>query len=332
MLKATKIKKALVLACILLSGCHAIQSPSSSLQTLTVRGGAKNNNLNDSFLEYNPSYQGTTLGDLEQRNFIPTANNNHQQMVSYQNTPSSRYTSSSQPKPMTQIISDFMSKLHSTSPLLHNGLLTILVLFLAWQIPSFMPLLRNHFVCSRYNILQKKRLHALVLSTLSHATFTHLALNMYAFITFGLSTQQILQRCNLPIWPFVVGAAITGSLTFLLANPQGSCIGLSGVTLAMLAFNAMNNPSKELGFVIYFVPIRLAAQHALTLILCMSVLGTLGQRVGSAAGGNVAHATHLGGLLFGIGYYEALRREWLTRYRPRCLRWVVWKRWLGLVR
>lgn len=88
------------------------------------------------------------------------------------------------------------------------------------------------------------------------------------------------------------------------------------MTLAMLAFDARVYPSKELGMVVHFVPIQMPAQYVLMVIGAMSILGVLG------AGGraNVAHATHLGGLVFGVTYYEMLSRGWLTRYRPGVLR------------
>lgn len=154
------------------------------------------------------------------------------------------------------------------------------------------------------------------LSAISHSSLVHMLLNLYGLFTFGPSVRQTIAPAGLPIWPFVVGACIISSAFFLALSPYGGCLGLSGVTLAMLAFYARANPSNVLGFMVGFIPIRMPAEYALTGIFVMSLLGVLTK--GSKDG--VAHATHIGGIVFGVSYFELFARGWLTSKRPWFLR------------
>lgn len=133
---------------------------------------------------------------------------------------------------------------------------------------------------------------------------------MYAFLSFGPSVANILASQSVELWVFVVSAALVGSLTFLILDKRGmgSCIGLSGVTLALLAFDSLVNPSKELRMIVSFIPIQLPAYYLYLGLLGFSILGVMGFVGGRS---NVAHSTHLGGLVFGQCFYEAFRRGWI---------------------
>ncbi|KAL7524162.1 hypothetical protein ACHAXR_000462, partial [Thalassiosira sp. AJA248-18] len=215
--------------------------------------------------ESNPSYQNSpTLGEVDKDGFYH---------ASFQSPLKQR------PPPFTQLIGNYFADLHKVSPTLFNGTVGSLLLFLAWQFPttSFVStVLRNHFVCSHYSVIRKRRYHALILSAFSHASFGHIAVNMFAFLTFGRSVKQVMASHGLALWPFVFSAAIFGNLFFLLFDKgQGSCIGLSGVTLALLAFDSMVYPTKELRMVVYFIPISLPAYYLFLGLLGVSVLGML---------------------------------------------------------
>jgi rhomboid-like protein len=81
-------------------------------------------------------------------------------------------------------------------------------------------------------------------------------------------------------------------------------MGLSGVTLAFLALQARLTPEREFGLALGgIIPVRMAAQVALILLLVWSLIGSLARE------STVAHSTHLGGLLFGMGYYELWTRR-----------------------
>lgn len=139
---------------------------------------------------------------------------------------------------------------------------------------------------------------------------------MYAYLTFGSSVKQILASQGISsLWVFVISAAIVGNIVFLLFDKGrgGSCVGLSGVTLALLAFDALVYPTKELRMIVSFIPITLPAYYLYVGLLGFSVLGICGL----AGSGGVAHSTHLGGLLYGAAVYEAFKRGWLRQWNYR---------------
>lgn len=221
------------------------------------------------------------------------------------------------PKPLTQILREYANKLILASPTLYYASFISLVVFFLFQIPALGPIVRDHLVCSTFN-LRHYRYHTLLSSALSHATIGHLAMNLYAFHTFGRSVAPTLASNGLPLLPFCTAAALFANALFLLLTPAGaSCVGLSGVALALLALDARLRPGRELAFVVRFVPVRLPAQHALAVLLGWSVLGTVGVWVTGRSDG-VAHATHLGGLAFGLLVYEGLKggcvRDWRAAF------------------
>mmetsp|Transcript_24751 Transcript_24751/g.35421 ORF Transcript_24751/g.35421 Transcript_24751/m.35421 type:complete len:320 (+) Transcript_24751:241-1200(+) len=278
--------------------------PSASLGSATklhlIRGGGP-------YYESNPSYHSSsasTLGDLDEQGVYRGASSVRSKL---------QYTQYQRPPPITQAVRNYFVSLHQFSPTLFYGTTTSLVFFILWQFQSTShsigKILRNHFVCSRYNVMQKKRLHALVLSAFSHASLQHLAVNLYAYSTFGRSVKQTLVNQGVALWPFVCSASIFASLTFLaMDRGGGSCIGLSGVTLALLAFDSLVYPSKELRLFVSFVPIQLPAYYLFLGLVGISIAGIMG-----LVGGNVAHSTHLGGLLFGSLFYEAFKRGYVRQ-------------------
>ena len=260
-----------------------------------VRGG--------NLYEQNPNYRhpSPTLGDVDR--------NGQYQFTTTFGAP----INNQQPPPITKLIREYFSSLHEFSPTLSYGTHLALMLFVLWQFAQSQQVLgktlQHHFVCSRQNI-RRRRYHTLITSAFSHASFHHLVVNLYAFLTFGPSVVRVLP---IELWMFVIPAAVFGSMTFLVFDSRGmgSCIGLSGVTLALLAFDSLVHPSKELRMIVSFIPIHLPAYYLYLGLLGFSILGVLGLVGGRT---NVAHSTHLGGLLFGHCSYEAFRRGWIQKW------------------
>lgn len=286
-----------VLSALLSKPCTAI--PRLTGSALLVRGGAS--------FELNPNYtsnpsrpapgQPVTLGDLDKQQqqqqgfWVETENYQYGNNGMSQNT---------QNPSMLQTISDSVKRLHSISPTLSIGSLASVAIFVLWQIPTFRGVLSRHFVCSRSNL--NTRPQSLLLSAVSHSSFFHLLMNLMAFISLGPPLRQTLQATNWPLWPLAVGAALSGSFVFLMKG-HGGCMGLSGVTLSFLALQAKLVPDRQLGMVLAVFPVRVKAQVALTLLLVVSALGSLDRK------SHVAHLAHLGGLLYGMAYYEAWTRR-----------------------
>jgi membrane associated rhomboid family serine protease len=294
---------------------------------LRVRGGAggsssSSSSSSSSFLELNPNYNhhgdhsknrgfsfNSDTGTFFEREF----NQYHDSI----NSPI-YYQEQHEPlRPLSQVAMDFFQKLHRSSPALYYGTVSSIVTFFLWQFPPLMPILQNHFVCSQYN-LSKRRYHTLLTSVVSHSTFSHLFMNLYGYLTFGKSIQPLLQINQISLGMFCITAGIFSNAFFVRWNPHGSCIGLSGVALSLFAMDAKLHPSKEIAFLVKFLPIRLPAQYALTALWIWSLVGMMSQ-----GRDGVAHAAHLGGILFGMVAYECLQRGI----------WMQWKRTLyGILR
>ena len=271
-----------------------------------------------------------TLGDLDGTNddsyssnsardfYKNTSHVNNQQPLSsrvyrpMENSWASAFysTDRSQPPPLRQIAYNFFVNLHNLSPTLSYGTMLCFAVFVLWQVPELSRgVLQRHFVCSYTNVIEGKRLHAMLLSALSHSGIRHLFLNIYAYVTFGGTVKNAMNRQSLSLFPFVLGSALMGSLFHLLLSRNAGSLGLSGVTLALFAFVARIYPSRQFR-VIFFPSLRVYAQHALLFAIIVSVFGIL---TGSNQG--IAHATHLGGLAFGLCYYEAFVSGILKKIR-----------------
>lgn len=261
---------------------------SSAHSALRLRGGSSPYELNLSYIP--PSHQHpVTLGDLERHNYhIPPE-------------PPVWVATTQASSPLEQI-KTYCIKLHRISRTLSLGSLSCILVYILWQIPRFQGMLQRYFVCSRYNIRQGRYV-SMLLSVVSHASPTHLLVNLFAFQSFGPSLRQTLSMSNWPLWPLVWGAALFGSLSFVLFG-GGGCLGLSGVTLAFLALQARLTPEQEFRLALGgIIPVRMRAQVALIVLLSWSFIGSLVKK------SSVAHVTHLGGLLFGMGYYELWTRR-----------------------
>ena len=273
----------------------------------TLRGGAR--------YENNPNYDGApTLANIDNDGFYHT---------SFPNNTNRR------PAPLTQVIKDYFHSLRNYSPTIFNGVAISIVVFTVWQLPTsstITKILRNHFTCSHYNVIQKKRYHALITSAFSHASLSHLAVNMYAYITFGRAVKPVLDRQGVALWFFVTSSAICSSLTSLALDKRGSSgLGLSGVTCAMLAFDSMLNPTKQFRAVVSFIPISLPAYYLFVGLIGLSIAGVLGMSVGRA---NIGHSAHLGGLIYGAMFYNACKKGWVRLWSLRVrkvYRTLTWK-------
>ena len=262
---------------------------------VSVRGG--------SYYESNPNYEhAPTLADID--------------------SPIPIRRVSQKPPSITKLFYAYLDELKRFSPAIYRGTLSSVLIFALWQFPASTGVptaLNNHFVCSSRN-LRRRRFHTVITSAFSHASLQHLALNLYGFQSFGRSVKTTLSVYDISLGSFICAAAFFSSGVFLLLDrvrgTGGSCFGLSGVTLACLAFDSFRYPTKELRLFVSFIPIVLQSHFVFVGLLAFSIAGILGL----AGQGNVAHSTHLGGLVFGCLYFEAFKRGWVGSLHHRLRR------------
>jgi membrane associated rhomboid family serine protease len=289
--------------------------------SITIRGG----NLeaaSGSLYESNPNYERPmTLGDLEagdysQNNIFDGQQQQQQMQMQQQQQPLRRsYLSGNAQGPtsfdsVTSSIQGYFLHLHASSPAVAQTLVTCLGTFLLWQISACQPILNDYFVCSRRNFMAG-RWSALLLSSISHAGLFHLAFNLMTLVSIGIPVKQTLQMSKWPVWPLLLGGALAGSFSYLLLESGGGgCIGLSAVTLSLLAVQAQLYPKNVMAVrLMGVIPVRIQAEKALQVLLVWSLWGSLWKRGGRAGGVPIAHSAHLGGLLFGIAYHAAWVRQ-----------------------
>ena len=302
-----------------------------------VQGGS--NYGNNHIYELNPNYvnsnsKALTLGDLENESYLYSKKSSSN---AYTNINNDHERNQVAPTSVGQIIQSYYQGLYKTSPSLAIGAVTSIFIFIMWQLtPNIVPLslLRNHFVCSLANFYEK-RLLTLFLAAFSHVSFSHLILNLYMYCTMGPSIANELRSSSLPLWPILFGASIFGSFLHMLFQNlrlnniyhDGGYVGLSGVTCSFLSIFSLLHPYTvmtirppwPLWMILpsNFGGLSLPSIQLLKVFTYFTLLSMLliivNDRSGVSGQRHIAHATHLGGLIFGKLYVDLYHQGYLHR-------------------
>eukprot|EP00980_Cylindrotheca_fusiformis_P016150 scaffold4805_cov136-Cylindrotheca_fusiformis.AAC.5 len=180
--------------------------------------------------------------------------------------------------------------------------------FVLWQIPSMQPALSKLCVCNRSSVVEAAGI-PLILAALSHKSLYHLVANMVTLVRIAPGVGSDIKQ---PLWPLFLGSALFSHALWVALERSGSCLGLSGVTMSVIAVQARLHPRR--GYHIYLdggVPLSLPAGRVLPLLLAGSLV------LSFVRNSKIAHLAHLGGLLFGVLYYELhvnkKRRFWFFK-------------------
>ena len=154
--------------------------------------------------------------------------------------------------------------------------------------------------------MRSGRIHVLVTSAVSHISFMHILMNLVTFLSLGPQVKQALATTRWQFWLLMLGSAVVGNLGHLLLGHRDGCLGLSGVTLSLMAIVARLHPNHILAIRFMGIfPVKMPAHVLLRILLVWSLLGSFRKNT------SIAHVTHLGGLLFGMAYFELWkRRSW----------------------
>ncbi len=181
--------------------------------------------------------------------------------------------------------------------------------------PGTVPWLFEFLGASVQNTIMRFRVWQLVTYAFVHAGFGHLFFNLLALYFFG---QRLEYRWGSPQFArfcVIVGAGavlthlvVVGLLSmFTGASTAPVIVGISGVVYGVMLACAMYYPDDVVYFQ-FLIPIKLKY-----LVAIMAVLTFI-----SAAGtqSNIAHLTHLGGLVFGYLYVKMPRLfDWIPTIR-----------------
>ena len=137
-----------------------------------------------------------------------------------------------------------------------------------------------------------------------HGNPWHLAFNLLALWMFGVDIEHKWGTRRF-VYFYFIGGVGSGLLSFIMWNSQ--IVGASGALLALLTVFAYYYPNRQiLMFFIFPVPSRIA-------VIIIGVISILMAR----SGDNIAHLTHLGGIIIALIY---------LRYYDHVVRWNIHRR------
>lgn len=125
----------------------------------------------------------------------------------------------------------------------------------------------------------------------AHGGFFHLLFNMFALWMFGTMLERVWGPKRFLIFYLACGLASGVAHLVLENNPA---VGASGAIMGLFAAFAYLFPNTEL--IIFPIPVPVKAKYAVALLAAFDLFGG----VYPAAGGNIAHFAHLGGLAMGF--------------------------------
>lgn len=189
-------------------------------------------------------------------------------------------------------------------------LLVLLVgaIFAAHALFPRSQLLARHFSASAAAV-RAGRVWTVLLAALAHDDLLHAAFNGLALSRCGPTLAARFSHDRQQSWCFVVLAAVASSSASIWTQAFTETRGSSGIIFAMLAHEAARDPSAP---TLLYGVVEMPAGTALVAALAIDVL--VRRR------GGIDYAAHAGGALFGLCYFEVLRRS--CESSP-------WRRWLG---
>ncbi|MEY4615557.1 MAG: Rhomboid protease GlpG [Pseudomonadota bacterium] len=150
--------------------------------------------------------------------------------------------------------------------------------------------------------LSEGRLWTLITAVFSHNLFLHLFLNMYVLYNFGHFLENLLGRREFIC--FYLGAGAFSSLCHaivsatIMSRPDLSALGASGAISGLILLFSLIFP-RQIILLFGLIPVK-----ALVGALLFAGLDLWGLLVQAEGGGlPIGHGAHLGGALFGAGYY-----------------------------
>jgi len=145
----------------------------------------------------------------------------------------------------------------------------------------------------------------LITNMFLHGGFYHFLFNLITLLSFGPIVEAIVgEKEFLKIY---FGSGIVGGILYIIVcnlfGSYGIAIGASGAIAGLLGFLAVVRPNIQVFF--YMIPMNIVLGTLLFIVISLILIISVNP---NAFG--IAHAAHLGGVLFGIYYgFEKIRER-----------------------
>jgi len=168
--------------------------------------------------------------------------------------------------------------------------------------------LTQHLQVDRTAITRRGEVWRLLTGAFCHDTSgfpLHILFNMLFLWWFGREVERLYGSREFLI--FYLAAAVFASLCFIglsyVLRDQRPMIGASGAVLGVTTVFTLFNPRQRMTFFYWLIPITLEMRWWLTIMVALDLWPVLQSlRAGGGSLDGVAHAAHLGGVLFGFAY------------------------------
>ncbi|KAM3834353.1 presenilin-associated rhomboid-like protein, mitochondrial isoform 2-T2 [Vipera latastei] len=191
--------------------------------------------------------------------------------------------------------------------------------FCLWRIPTLSRIMVTYFTS---NPASRVLCFPMLLSTFSHFSLLHMVANMYVLWSFSTSIVSILGREQFMAVYLSAGVFSTfvSYVCKMATGKFGPSLGASGAIMAVLGAVCTKIPEAKLAII--FLPMfTFTAGNALKAVIALDSVGLiLGWRF-------FDHASHLGGVLFGIWYVMYGNKLIWNNREPVVKAWHTVKTW-----
>jgi membrane associated rhomboid family serine protease len=186
---------------------------------------------------------------------------------------------------------NYGNRFQRTTPVVLNLIIiNALVFFVQYMFDGPEEIISQRIALFPYNTPYFKP-YQLVTFMFAHGGFFHLFFNMFALWMFGTMLERVWGPKRFLIFYLACGLA-SGFAQLLLEHSPA--VGASGAIMGLFAAFAYLFPNTQL--IIFPIPVPVKAKYAVALLAAFDLFGG----VYPAAGGNIAHFAHLGGLVMGF--------------------------------
>ncbi|XP_078039238.1 rhomboid family intramembrane serine protease rho-7 [Augochlora pura] len=188
-----------------------------------------------------------------------------------------------------------------------------LLVFLAWRVPKLQKTMVKYFSSTPASSVT---CWPMLLSSFSHYSFLHLAVNMYVLYSFSSLAVTALGKEQFVA--FYLTSAVIGSFASNLYKTAcgftAHSLGASGAIMGVLGFVSTQFPNIYVSMI--FLPMyKFAASTGIKFIMGLDTVGIL------CRWQFIDHAAHLGGVLFGI-FWQLWGRDNIWEKRNSIL--TIW--------